>query len=141
MSKNSAAHQKKVEHAVLKLLKHPGLSTSNAMVLAKFLKKDVANETVHRAVHRAVRQRRDRDRALLGVLAPPTDSILITDDPSLSDMTPLTLTTAAPSAPQSPKPKCKQIRPTASAIQQRRVDDLKVKRHKGEDVASAAGED
>ncbi len=31
MSKNSAAHQKKVEHAVLKLLKHPGLSTSNAM--------------------------------------------------------------------------------------------------------------
>jgi hypothetical protein len=63
MSKNSAAHQKKVEHAVLKLLKHPGLSTSNAMVLAKFSKKDIANETVHRAVHWAVRRRRDRDQA------------------------------------------------------------------------------
>ena len=52
MSKNSAVHQKKVvEHAVLKLLKHPGLSIPDTMVLAKFLKKDVANETVRRAVH------------------------------------------------------------------------------------------
>jgi hypothetical protein len=71
MSKNSAAHQKKVEHAVLKLLKHPDLSTSDAMVLAKFSKKDVANETVRWAIHQAVRQRRDQDGALLGVLAPP----------------------------------------------------------------------
>ena len=55
MSKNSAAHQKKVEHAVRKLLKAPGLSIPNAMVLANFLKKDVANETLRGVVHRAVR--------------------------------------------------------------------------------------
>jgi hypothetical protein len=45
MSKNSAAHQKKVEHAVWKILKAAGLSIPDAMVLAKFSKKDVANET------------------------------------------------------------------------------------------------
>jgi hypothetical protein len=47
MSKNSAAHQKKVEHAVRKILKAPGLSIPDAMVLANFSKKeDVANKTV-----------------------------------------------------------------------------------------------
>ena len=40
-------------------------------------------------------------------------------------------------APQSPKPKRKQIRPTASTIGQRRVEDLKAKRHKS-DVHRAA---
>ena len=40
MSKNSAAHEKKVEHAVWKLLKHPSLSIPNAMVLAEILKMD-----------------------------------------------------------------------------------------------------
>jgi hypothetical protein len=59
MSKNSATHQKKVEHAVWKILKMPGLSIPDAMVLANFLKKDVANETVRWAVHRAVKLRRD----------------------------------------------------------------------------------
>jgi hypothetical protein len=36
MSKNSATHQKKVEHAVQKILKAPGLSIPDAMVLANF---------------------------------------------------------------------------------------------------------
>ena len=112
MSKNSAVHQKKVvQHAVLKLLKHPGLSIPDTMVLAKFSKKDVANKTVHRAVHQAVRQR--QDQALLGMRAPSTDSIVISDDPSVLDMTPLTGKTAtessALSAPHFPKPKRKQI--------------------------------
>ena len=40
MSKNSAAHEKKVEYAVWKLLKHPGLSIPNVMVWAKIPKKD-----------------------------------------------------------------------------------------------------
>jgi hypothetical protein len=57
MSKNSAAHQKKVEHAVRKILKAPGLSIPDAMVLANFSKKDVANKTLRRAVHRAVKLR------------------------------------------------------------------------------------
>jgi hypothetical protein len=60
MSKNIAAHQKKVEHAVRKILKAPGLSIPDAIVLANFSKKDVvANETLRQAVHRAVKRRRD----------------------------------------------------------------------------------
>ena len=62
MSKNSAAHQKKVEHAVRKILKAPGLSIPNAMVLANFSKKDVAKETLRRAVHRAVKLRAETER-------------------------------------------------------------------------------
>ena len=41
------------------------------------------------------------------------------------------------SAPTNPKPKRKQIRPTASAVQQRHVDDLAAKKHKS-DVHKAA---
>jgi len=40
MSKNSAAQEKQVKHAVWKLLKHPGLSIPNAIFLAKISKKD-----------------------------------------------------------------------------------------------------
>jgi hypothetical protein len=71
MSKNIAAHQRKVEHSVRKILKAPGLSIPDAMVLANFSKKDVANETVRRAVHRAVKLRRDQE--LLDLCAPKTD--------------------------------------------------------------------
>ena len=132
MSKNSAAHQKKVEHAVQKILKAPGLSIPDAMVLANFSKKDVANKTLRRAVHRVVKLR--RDRALLGLRAPPpTDGIIIIEDPSpsLSDLSSsLTGESSAPSAPQFPKPKRKQIRPTASTVQQRHVNNLTAKRQK-----------
>jgi len=132
MSKNSAAHQKKVEHNVREILKAPGLSIPDAMVLANFSKKDVANKTLRRVVHRAVKLL--RDPALLGLRAPqPIDGIVIIEDPSpsLSDLSSLlTGESSAPSAPQFPKPKRKQIRPTASTVQQRRVHDLKAKRHK-----------
>ncbi len=58
--------------------------------------------------------------------------------PSLSDFTSdndasLPTTSASPSsAPTNPKPKRKQIRPTASAVQQRRVDDLAAKKHRSD---------
>ena len=95
MSKNSAAHQKKVEHAVRKILKAPGLSIPDAMVLANFLKKDVANKTVCRAVHQAVKLR--QDQALLGLCAPPpTDGIVIIEDPSSSLSDHFYLTPASP---------------------------------------------
>jgi hypothetical protein len=71
MSKNIAAHQRKVEHSVRKILKAPGLSIPDAMVLANFSKKDVANETVRRAVHRAVKLLKDQE--LLDLCAPTTD--------------------------------------------------------------------
>ena len=72
-----------------KILKAPGLSVPDAMVLANFSKKDVANETVHQAVHRAVKLR--QDQALLGLRAPPTEGIVIIKDPSpsLSDLSSL----------------------------------------------------
>ena len=66
--------------------------------------------------------------------APLTDGIVIIEDPapSLSDLSSFTDELSALSAPQFPKPKRKQRRSTASAVQQRRVDDLKVKRHKSD---------
>ena len=137
MSKNSAANQKKVEHAVRKILKAPGISITDAMVLANFSKKDVANETVHWAVHRAVKLCQDRE--LLDLRASPTDGIFLIEDPSpsLSDLSSFSDQSLAPSDPQFPKPKRKQIRPTASAVQQRRINNLKAKRHKS-DVHKAA---
>ena len=72
-----------------KILKAPGLIVPDAMVLANFSKKDVANETVRQAVHRAVKLR--QDQALLGLRAPPTEGIVIIKDPSpsLSDLSSL----------------------------------------------------
>ena len=93
-----------------KILKAPGLSIPDAMVLANFSKKDVANETLRRAVHRAVKLR--QDQALLGLCAPPpTDGIVIIEDPSpsLSDLSSLTGESSASLAPQFPKPKRKQF--------------------------------
>ena len=43
MSQNSAAHLARVEHAVKTLLKAPALTVSQAMILAHFSKKGVAN--------------------------------------------------------------------------------------------------
>ena len=60
MSKNSAGHEKKVEHAVWKLLKHPGLSIPNAMVWAKISKKDACCQQNCALSHWAVRQLQDR---------------------------------------------------------------------------------
>ena len=66
--------------------------------------------------------------------APPTDGIVIIEDPapSLSDLSSFTDELSALSAPQFPKPKRKQIRSTASDVQQRHIDDLKAKRHKSD---------
>jgi len=55
-----------------------------------------------------------------------------------SDNDALTRTTSAlsSSAPTNPKPKRKQIRPTASAVQQRRVSNLAAKKQKSESEQS-----
>jgi hypothetical protein len=52
MSKNSAAHQKKFVHAMQVLQKAPDISVSKAMILAQFLKKDIADESVHWVIRR-----------------------------------------------------------------------------------------
>ncbi len=50
MSKNSATHQKKVESAVQILQTTTGVKVPQAMILAGFLKSDVASKTVHQVV-------------------------------------------------------------------------------------------
>ncbi len=50
MPKKSATHQKKVDEAVQILNTTTGVNVPMAMILAGFLKKDIANETVHRMI-------------------------------------------------------------------------------------------
>jgi hypothetical protein len=47
MPKKSAAHQKKVNAAVRILDTTTGVNLPQAMILAGFLKQDIANETIH----------------------------------------------------------------------------------------------
>jgi hypothetical protein len=50
MSKKSATHQKKVESAVRNLQTTTGVKVPQAMILARFSKSDVTNETVRRMI-------------------------------------------------------------------------------------------
>jgi len=52
MPKKSAAHQKKVDEAVRILITTTGVNVPQAMILAGFPKKDIANETVRRMIRR-----------------------------------------------------------------------------------------
>jgi hypothetical protein len=46
MAKNSAAHKKKVKHAVLVLLENPRLKVCQVMLVALFAKKDLNNVNI-----------------------------------------------------------------------------------------------
>jgi hypothetical protein len=99
------------------------------------LKSDVTNKTVGRAVRQCLQQKQSKART--GQPAPTNEGvIIISNEPSFLDLTgnddasPTMVTTLSGPGPTIPKPKCKQIRPNAFAIQQWRVDDLKAKRHK-----------
>jgi hypothetical protein len=50
MSKKSATHQKKVESAVQILQTTTGVKVPQAMILARFLKSDVANKIIRRMI-------------------------------------------------------------------------------------------
>jgi hypothetical protein len=104
------------------------------MILAGFPKKDIANETVRRMIRRRLEALEAKQRPLLVVVVTNNDADLSTltgedDDPTASATTPTTTTGLAQ---QHPKPKQKQIRHTARAIQQSRVDNLATKRHKSD---------
>ena len=134
MPKKSAAHQKKVDEAVRILSTTTGVIVPQAMILAGFPKKDIANETVRRTIRRRLEALEAKQRPLLVVVVTNNDADLSTltgedDDPTASATTPTTTTGLVQ---QHPKPKQKQIRHTARAIQQSRVDNLATKRHKSD---------
>jgi len=130
MPKKSAAHQKKVDEAVRILNTTTGVNVPMAMILAGFPKKDIANETVRRMIRccletlkaKQTTPRRD---------APTVKKVRIVTNNN-ADLSPLTgedddptasaTTTTMTMGPTHPKPKGKQIRSTASAIQQRRIE-------------------
>jgi hypothetical protein len=63
MSKNSAAHQKKVKSALPVLQNTTDVRVPQAMILAGFSKSDVASETVHQAVRHHLQQKQSKAHA------------------------------------------------------------------------------
>jgi hypothetical protein len=122
MLKKSAAHQKKVDSAVRILQTTIGVNVPGAMILAGFSKSDSVRQQVRRRLAQNGGANKNRREV---------DFVGIEDDSaSLSDLTSenneslpptmMTTTASSSSAPTNPEPKRKQIRPTASAVQQRR---------------------
>ena len=144
MPKKIAARRKNVDEAVRILNTTTGVNVPWAMILAGYTKKDTTDETVRRMIRRHLgaletKQRTPRCDA-------PTFEVQITANNSVlspltggddNDTTASTTGTTKTMGPTHPKPKRKQIRPNASAIQQSRIDDLAAKRHKS-DVHKAA---
>ena len=126
MLKKSAVHQKKVDHAVRILNTTTGVIVPQAVILAGFPKKDIANETVRRMIRCRLEALEAKQRPLMVVVVTNNDADLST----LTGEDTTTTTTTGPA--QHPKPKRKQIRHTARSIQQSRVDNLAAKRHKSD---------
>ena len=79
MPKYSGAHEKKVDAAVRLLQTTSGVRVPQAMILAGFPKKDVANEIVRQMVRRRYQQTLINDGAII-------NNVVIGDEPSLSDL-------------------------------------------------------
>ena len=107
MPKKSAAHQKKVDEAVRILNTTTGVIVPQAMILAGFPKKDIANETVRRMIRHRLEALEAKQRPLMVVVVTNNDADLST----LTGEDTTTTTTTGPA--QHPKPKQKQIRHTA----------------------------
>jgi hypothetical protein len=139
MPKKSTAHQKKVDEAMRILNTTTGVNVSWTMIQAGFLKKDTTDDTKRMMIlchleALEAKQRTPRRNA-------PTVDVQITANSLVlspltggdnNDPTALTTGTTKTTRPTHPKPKRKQIRPTASAIQQSRIDELAAKRHKSD---------
>ena len=123
MPKNSAAQEKKVKAAVRLLQTTTGVKVPQIMILAGFSKKDAADEIMRNVIRRRYKQAQSN-----------INNVVISDEPSLSDLTndDVQSPSSASSGITKPLPKCKQIRLTARAKQQQRIDDIKIKEHKAE---------
>jgi hypothetical protein len=102
------------------------------MILAGFPKKDIANETVRRMIRRRLEALEAKQRPLMVVVVTNNDADLST---LTGEEDTTTTTTTGPA--QHPKLKRKQIRRTARAIQQSRVNNLAAKRHKSDEHKAA----
>ena len=142
MPKKSATHQKKVDAAVRILDTTTGVNVPQAMILAGFLKQDITNQTVRRMTRCHLKA---KQTTTYQASHPPTiseeqtatNNLVLLPLTGREDNKLTTTTTRVLSGPTHPKPKRKQTRPTASAVQQRRIDNLAEKRHKS-DVHKAA---
>ncbi len=103
------------------------------MILARFLKGNIANESIRRMIHRHL--------AVQQVTSHPPCIQFGAIGKDLEDLSDLTsgggslrkaVLTEVSSGPMHLKPKHKQIHLTTSAIQQKRIDDLAAKKHKSE---------
>ena len=133
MLRKSAAHQKKVDSAVRVLQTTTGVKVPWAMILAGFLKSDSANKIVRQQVRRRLALMggaRNNQREVVFVNVDNTSSL--SDFTSDNNASARTTSASSSSTPTNPKPKRKQIRPTASAVQQRRVSNLAAKKHKSD---------
>ena len=134
MPKKSAAHQKKVDEAVRIFNTTTGVNVSWAMILARFSKKDTTDNTVRRMIRRhlealeAKQRTPQRDAPTVNVQITANNLVLS----PLTGGTASTTGTTKTTGPTHTKPKRKQIRSTASAIQQSRIDDLVAMRHKSD---------
>jgi hypothetical protein len=96
-----------------------GVTFPQAMILAGFLKQDIANKTISRMIHRRFEAKQTtpiRDVTIhdIEVAANGSDISPLTGD---NEHTTTTLTTTLlMAAPMHPKPKRKQIRGRASAV-------------------------
>ena len=133
MPKKSAAHMNKVDEAVWILGITTGLNVPQAMILAGFSKKETTIETVRRKIrchfeaHKAKKRTPRRDAPTVKVQIAANSSVISPLTDGDNDTGP---THPEPKGPTHPKPKRKQIRLTATTIQQRRINNLAAKRHK-----------
>jgi hypothetical protein len=105
-------HIRRRDEAVRILNTTTGVIVPQAMILAGFSKKDIANETVRRVICRRLEALEAKQRPLLVVTNNDADLSTLSgedDDPTASATT--TTTTTGPA--QHPKPKRKQIRPSS----------------------------
>jgi hypothetical protein len=132
MSKNESALEAKFEIAVKTLLKAPNLTVPEAMLVAKFSTKDIENKSMQKII---LRRFPGGKRAMATLLPPALLPPSIVDVPTYHSPQILHLTTLSGGdgdtaiAGRIQPPKRKQQRMTASALQQKQVEDLKQKRH------------
>jgi hypothetical protein len=130
MLRKSAAHQKKVDSAVRILQTTTGVKVPGAMILTGFSKSDSASKIVHQQVQHCLAQNgganKNRRKVIFVGIEDDSASLsdLTSENNELLPITMMTTTALSSSIPTNPKPKRKQIRPPASAFQQRRVENL-----------------
>jgi len=126
MSQKSAALESKFEIAVKTLLKAPNLTVPEAMLVAKFLPKDIENKSMQKIIVRGILGGKRAMAAFLRSASLPPSIVDVPQcySPQISNLTTLTgggrVDTAIAGRIQPPK--LKQQRMTASALQRKRIE-------------------